>query len=79
MSLANIEGKLSVTEMEQIMAGSGDWSCWAGVGVLAVVAVVAVAAAVSSGGTAAAALATGGGKLAAATLTAGGVALLEGC
>ena len=25
MSLANIEGKLSVAEMEQIMAGSGDW------------------------------------------------------
>lgn len=24
MSLANIEGKLSVTEMEQIMAGSGE-------------------------------------------------------
>ncbi|MBP6755507.1 MAG: hypothetical protein KA210_05105 [Bacteroidia bacterium] len=27
MSLANIEGKLSVTEMEQIMAGSGSSSC----------------------------------------------------
>ncbi len=26
MSLANIEGKLSVTEMENIMAGSGFWS-----------------------------------------------------
>jgi hypothetical protein len=27
MSLANIEGKLSITEMEQIMAGSGNRTC----------------------------------------------------
>jgi hypothetical protein len=28
MSLANIEGKLSVTEMEEIMAGSGGRNCY---------------------------------------------------
>ena len=39
MSLANIEGKLSVTEMEQIMAGSGGWGCvWSSVGLAASVA-----------------------------------------
>lgn len=31
MSLVNIEGKLSVDEMESIMAGSGGWNCAAGI------------------------------------------------
>lgn len=35
MSLANIEGKLSVTEMEQIMAGSGSDCAWAVAGLVA--------------------------------------------